>query len=632
MPNKFSHLRKGLWHLRTGGFEQYRKWKRRSRYGYLGPANFTQLKDADDMVRTDIYPHMTPVDRPKSFPGLKVGVILDDFSLHAWSPEFETVLLTPGEWQSQLARESIDFLFVEAAWAGNHGAWQYQFTGSQAPRAEIRDLVAHCQDSGIPTVFWNKEDPSHFEDFIETAKLFDHIFTTDATLIPKYRETLGHNNVDVLSFAAQTSIHNPIRIRGLDHQEGIAFAGMYFKHKFPERRQQMDVLFNAALNVVQRGEHGFDIFSRHHGGNENYQFPAPFDAHVVGALDYNQMLVACKNYKVFLNVNSVTSSPSMCARRVFELLASGTPVVSGDSAAIPEFFTADQVPVVRDEPTARFILRTILNSPELRDRMVHSAQREIWNHHTYTHRAGKIIDTLGLGAVSPLLRTPLISALTSTNRPDFVHHAIDSVARQRDVDVEMVMLTHGFEENETELRAYAAERGIERFTLLSAPASVTLGECLNRLVEASSGDVLAKIDDDDYYAPYYLHDSINTMRFANADLVGKFATYMYSEADDMLTLRNPGKENMYTDFITGATMVGRRELFESVPFLPLRNGEDSRFLNAVENADAKIFAGDRFNFLQMRGAHKHTWSADLLELYANSVVVSYGYNPRHVEC
>jgi len=625
-----SRLRKGLWHLRKGGLRQFQKWRRRSRYDYSALPG-VRLKNGDDMVNSHEYPEVLPVDRPKSFPGLKVGVILDEFSMRAWTPEFETVVVTPKGWREELRQIPIDMLFVESAWAGNDGAWQYQLTGSQAPRKEIVELAAYCKQHSIPTVFWNKEDPSHFEDFIDSARLFDNVFTTDSTLIPQYKEILGHDRIDSLSFAAQPSVHNPIRIRGLNQSEDMAFAGMYFKHKFPERREQMDLLFGAAVSVVNRGKYKFDIFSRHHGGNENYQFPEPFDKHVIGALPYEKMLAAYRNYKVFLNVNSVTESPSMCARRVFEILASGTPVVSGESAAIPEFFGTEQVPIVRDDRTAQHVLRSVLNSPQARDRMVHTAQRKIWSNHTYAHRAAKVLDSVGLEVKSPFLSAPSVSAIVSTNRPDFVRHAIDSVSAQKDIAPELVLLTHGFEEREKELRAYAADQGIENFTLLSSPQSDPLGLCLNKLIAASAGDVIANFDDDDFYGGYYLHDSINAMKFSNADLVGKFATYMYSADDDMITLRNPGKENMFTDFITGATFVGRREIFTRNPFLPMSRGEDSRFLTSVEQSGAMIFAGDRFNFMQIRGTHGHTWSVDQLELYANSVVESYGLNHRHVE-
>lgn len=629
MP-QFDRVRKGLWHLRKGGIKQFVKWRRRSRY-YHFVSTPLAVKNSDHSVNPSRYPSVLPIDRPKSFPGLRVGVILDEFSLRAWTPEFETVLLTPDGWYEELRDNPVDLLFVESAWAGNHGAWQYQMTGSRAPRQEIVDLVEYCREQAIPSVFWNKEDPSHFDDFIDTAKLFDAVFTTDSTLIPKYTEVLGHDRVDSLSFAAQPSIHNPIRIRGLQQNEDMAFAGMYFKHKFPERREQMELLFGAAKSVVNRGRYKFDIFSRHHGGNENYQFPAPYDQHVVGALPYEKMLAAYRNYKVFLNVNSVTDSPSMCARRVFEILATGTPVVSGESKAIPEFFAAEQVPVVRNEKTAAHVLRTVLNSPQLRDRMVHTAQREIWAKHTYAHRAEKVLDAVGLNVRSPFLTMPSVSAVVSTNRPQFVRNVIDTIASQVAVQPELVLLTHGFEENEAELQAYAADQGIENLVLLSSPQSDPLGACLNKLVASASGEVIANFDDDDFYGKHYLLDSINAMKFSNADLVGKFATYMYSEKDDMITLRNPGKENMYTDFVTGATFVGWREVFTRNPFLPMSRGEDSRFLTSVEQSGAKIFAGDRFNFMQIRGNHAHTWDIDRLELYANSVVESYGWNPRHVK-
>ena len=45
------------------------------------------------------------------------------------------------------------------------------------------------------------------------------------------------------------------------------------------------------------------------------------------------MLAAYTSYKVFLNVNSVTHSPTMCARRLFELSAAQTAVVTAPAAS-----------------------------------------------------------------------------------------------------------------------------------------------------------------------------------------------------------------------------------------------------------------------------------------------------------
>ena len=98
----------------------------------------------------------------------------------------------------------------------------------------------------------------------------------------------------------------------------------------------MDLLLGGALDRTPGGAE-LEIFSRQLGGNAEYQFPEPLDPHVVGSLTYAQTLSAYRAYKVFLNVNSVIDSPSMCARRIFEISASGTPVVSAPSQAIAQF-------------------------------------------------------------------------------------------------------------------------------------------------------------------------------------------------------------------------------------------------------------------------------------------------------
>src|SRR5699024_11808068 len=100
----------------------------------------------------------------------------------------------------------------------------------------------------------------------------------------------------------------------------------------------------AADAVSPRMRHGLEIFSRFLGNDERYQFPGTLAQRVVGSLPYRNLLTAYKHYKVFLNVNSVTDSPSMCARRIFEISAAGTPVVTTPSAATKEILPTDEVP------------------------------------------------------------------------------------------------------------------------------------------------------------------------------------------------------------------------------------------------------------------------------------------------
>lgn len=634
----YKYIRRGAWHLRTGGLQQLKKFRTRQ--------NIVQGTDARPALNkqsplrrvfrrhaptiTLDFPELEASPKRSLFDDIHVATILDDFSEAAWGHEFTTYPLTPASWEQTLRANPIDLLLVESAWSGSNGTWRYKLTGSNAPAPELTALTRYCKAQGIPTVFWNKEDPPHFEDFLETAKLFDVVFTSDANKIPDYCRVLGHNRVQALSFAAQEAIHNPIRPNHGYHERDIAFAGMYFAHKYPERRQQMDLLLGAAYSASEKMQTGLEIFSRFLGDDPNYQFPAPYSTRVVGSLSYRKMLTAYKAYKVFLNVNSVTDSPSMCARRVFEITASGTPVVTTRSEAIPHFFGLDEVPVVDTREEARHSITALVRSPELNNRTVHLAQRKIWEHHTYSHRAAQVLSMVGKQG-SERLKPPSVSALVSTNRPQQIDHIFETLQGFTNVELELNLLTHGFELPHHELHARARDSGIS-LNILTADSTQPLGACLNQLVHVSGGDVLTKIDDDDLYGQNYLRDLLHALRFSGADIVGKQAHYMHLAQNNATILRNPEREHRWTTFVAGPTITGKREIFVDTPFAPKNRGEDTTFLNTVASSGGRIYSADRYNFTQMRShnVQGHTWDIGAPELLATGELKFYGLGTEHI--
>lgn len=617
---RIADLRTALWHLRHGGIEQLRRWRRR-RVASRSVPRLSRI--LDERFVMDVAPaRAVPPRRPK------VACILDEFSMRAWGEVFDLLPVTPADWKDQLSAHTPDLLFVESAWHGNEDSWQFHLTGSKAPSEPLQQLVAQCRKQGVPSVFWNKEDPPHFEDFLETAGLFDYVFTTDVNKVEAYRAALGHDHIDVLPFAAAEQIHNPARLRHGHQVRDVAFAGTYFAHKFPERRAQMELLLGGALDTAERLAHGLDIYSRFEGADTRYQFPSPFAERVVGSLDYDDMLLAYKAYKVFLNVNSVTDSPSMCARRVFEIVASGTPVLSADSAAIGNFFEPDEVPVAHHRGEAAQMIRALCRSSELRDRLVHKAQRRIWEHHTYAHRADALMQTVGLGPLDRL-DVPSVSVLISTNRPNMVEHVLRSAGSQVGVDLQVVLVTHGFVISDAELHALASSAGVERLVHTTVASAEPLGACLQTAVGMAEGDILSKMDDDDYYAPNYLKDLVNSMRFSTADIVGKQAHYMHIASSDATMLRFPEREHRWTDIVMGPTVTARREVFQEVGFARLPTGEDTDFLRRAAEGGARIYSADRFNFIQRRSSG-HTWDASDWELLATGDVRAFGALQTHV--
>lgn len=615
--------RTGFWHLRHGGPTAVRRWWLRThRVAAAAPRPHTL---SDGLRQFEPWPQP---EAPLRRRGLRVAVILDEFSRECFGYEWQQVEVRPDDWRDRLEREGIDLLFVESAWNGNDGAWQYRLAGPGAPDADLAALVAWCRERQVPTVFWNKEDPAHYRDFLATAALFDQVFTTEGTLLDQYRRDLGHDRIGVLPFAAQPAVHNPVRPREGHQERDVAFAGMYFGHRHPERAEQLDLLLGAASAVSGRMTHGLEIYSRQHGTDPRYQFPAPYAARVVGRLDYTRMLSAYRAHKVFLNVNTVPSSPSMCARRVFEITACGTPVLSTPSPAIDRVFPDGEVTQVDEPEEAALTLRALVANPEIRDRLVHRGQRRIWAEHTYSHRVRTVLTAVGCPEPEPDA-APLVSALLVTNRPHRLRSALATLGRQADVDLQVCLVTHGWQPAADDLARAVEDAGLPRIVHRVADPALTLGECLNLAVDLADGDVLAKIDDDDWYGEHYLADQVNALGYSRADLVGKQAHYVYVEGTDLTVLRYAHREHRYTDFVMGPTFVGTQAAMRGNPFEARTRGEDTAFLRSAVAAGMTIYSADRFGYVQMRTGPQdsHTWAVSDAELLASAVYCAPGFVP-----
>lgn len=626
-------FRTAVWHLRQGGTAQYKEWqaRRRSELGFASPKDSKGVEGGWIGKGKKRRLSFAEADLPQGAPrlaDLRVGVILDDFSAMAFAFEWNQKPLDPAAGPEQL--DGLDLVFVESAWAGNNRLWRGKIAGEHGPSEQLIELVGAARQRNIPTVFWNKEDPPHYDDFLPAARLFGFVFTSDEGRIESYRRDLGHERIAVLPFAAQPAVHNPVRPSKGWHQRDVAFAGMYFAHKYPERREQMDLLLTGAMDVSAKMKSGLEIFSRQLGGSPEYQFPAPLDSRVVGSLTYQQMLSAYKAYKVFLNVNSVVDSESMCARRIFEISAAGTPVISAPSAAIRNFFSAEEVPVATTREEAGHLSRALVANRELNDRTAHLAQRRIWQQHTYAHRVDTVLEHALPNCVAGSNR-PAISALVPTIRPEQIQHVFKTLANQVGVRAQLVLLTHGFELPTQELAHLQEEYGVEDVLLLTAGRDVSLGECLNRCVAASTGQVLTKMDDDDHYGSNYLSDQLFALDYSGADIVGKQAHYMHLETSNATILRFGHKEHRFTDFVMGPTIMGHRQVFLDVPFPELGTGEDTGFLRNARDSGLKIYSTDRYNFYQVRTGSGHTWQVNDAEMLASGELKFYGGPNDHVD-
>ena len=476
--------------------------------------------------------------------GPVVAAIVDKFTEYALRYEVDLVLISPTHWRERLERTRPACLFVESAWRGNDGRWQDRIVGHDAGEGgPLRELLAYCRSNGIPTIFWNKEDPPHFDDFLSAAREFDFVFTSDADCVPRYREALGHDRIYVLPFAAQPRVHNPSRERAWPRYP-LCFAGSWVPQRYPERSERLRHLLDPA---VSRGLHIFDRnLTRAEYGLE-HGFPDRYRDAVKGTLSYEAMLTAYRCYDVMLNVNSISESPTMFARRVFESLACGTPVVSSESVGMSRML-GKHVRVTHSEQETAAHLDELLGDEEARLREGHLAYRYIHENHTYRHRLNEVFRRVGLEPLND--EQPPVSVLMPTMRPQNVAHCLANFRRQAYRNKELLLIL-----NNAEFDVDAVRRDVESIPnaqVLHVEGRTTLGDCLNLGVEAASGEYIAKFDDDDYYGERYLSDSVLAASFSGADIVGKGMYFVHFEGTDETALR----ENTPDHTFTSATIAG----------------------------------------------------------------------------
>ncbi len=332
--------------------------------------------------------------RARAVTDLKVAAVVDTFTEACLAPDCDLMTFRPDTWRAALEAERPHLLLVESAWKGNGGSWEFQVGSYTYPASvglpHLTDLVDWCRAHEVPTVFWNKEDPVHFDKFAEAARLFDVVLTTDADRIPAYEALDGAHAevVAALPFAAQPALHHP-SLELSDRDPRPVFGGTYYRNRHPERREQLEALLDGARDL------GLVIFDRTHGQeSESVGFPERFLPHVQGGVPYAEMVRIYREHRLFLNANSVVQSPTMFSRRVFELLASGTPVVSTPSVGVEAIF-GDLVPIVRTADEARAAIEELLADDTRWQQLSAAGMRLVLGGHTYQHRLARIAALAG---------------------------------------------------------------------------------------------------------------------------------------------------------------------------------------------------------------------------------------------
>lgn len=424
----------------------------------------------------------------------RIAGIMDEFTAASFAPECVYLPLEPERCITQLAHFRPAFVFVESAWHGSGGAWNRMVS---TPAPQLIGMLEWCRQNGIPSIFWNKEDPVHFHTFLDAARLCDFVFTTDMDCIPSYKDALGHAQVYFLPFAAQPQVHNPIAT--LPRKDAFNFAGSYYL-RYPERQRDL-----AAMIETARALRPVEIYDRHHGQDHpHYKFPDKYQPMILGALPFSEIGKAYKGYRYGININTIKQSQTMFARRVYELMASNTVVASNFSRGMRMLF--GDLAICSDQPARLSGAFEALTAEDTRYRKFRLlGLRKVLQEHSYAARLGYILSKVTGQPFAPSLpAAALIASAATAEEARRLTAAFQAQAHPR---------KHLFL-----LAAEAGAPGSGGDVSVFSHAESLLAAFDKRRREFAFAGCL---DPADFYGEHYLTDLLLAPRYSDADGISK---------------------------------------------------------------------------------------------------------------
>ncbi len=199
-----------------------------------------------------------------------------------------------------------------------------------------------------------------------------------------------------------------------------------------------------------------------------------------------------------------------------------------------------------------------------------------------------------------------ISVICSTNKRGLLKNIIENFISQ-DYDLKELIIAINYSIANLN-KLFELIGPYENIQLYNLGNKKSLGECLNFCVEKSKYPIIGKFDDDDYYSPCYLSDTVKVLSLDNVGIVGKSCTFVYFVEEQLIGVKNTTMENKYVTRVAGSTIMFKRNLFEKIHFQDINLGEDIKFCNDCLSIGYKIYSTNRYHYVYMRNrSDKHTW-------------------------
>lgn len=213
-------------------------------------------------------------------------------------------------------------------------------------------------------------------------------------------------------------------------------------------------------------------------------------------------------------------------------------------------------------------------------------------------------------ALRPLLtRWPTVSLVLVSRRSDLVTAMVERLSALHYPHLEIVVGLHGGCAPD----GLEAAAGRRHLVVREFPAEQVFGSVLDDAFACASGELVGKIDDDDYFGDEHVTDLVMAHTYSRATLVGKSTTVIYLEALDTTVRRLHGVRETFTDRVAGSTFMLSPEDLTAVGGWPsVPRAVDTHLINAIRRESGTIYQPHDIGYLYVRNADPsvHTWGTE----------------------
>ncbi|MBD3194905.1 MAG: glycosyltransferase [Candidatus Lokiarchaeota archaeon] len=193
---------------------------------------------------------------------------------------------------------------------------------------------------------------------------------------------------------------------------------------------------------------------------------------------------------------------------------------------------------------------------------------------------------------------PLISVITPTIRKNQIHDIINNFNNQLYPNKELIIVAPKNTINKI-------DNNNIKLVEVNSPI---LGKDINIGIENSNGNIIAKMDDDDYYTPEFLMDQYLHYVDVDPDITGTNAIFIWYEDEKLLWYRYFGLYNQFAmdngsgryKLSSGGTLFFKRKVWEKCNFREIKVSEDSCFQRDAYELGFNIYLNDSFSYCYVR--------------------------------